>query len=148
MLYGIYGTYIVLLELQENKNSKIGVTMSTDYRVLVCGGRDFDDAEKLVDKLDTIKKESTPDGKKFVLIHGDARGADYLANSWAEFHKLKIKKFPANWKKFGKAAGHIRNAQMLEEGSPDLVVAFPGGRGTENMIQQAKKYGVPVIKIA
>lgn len=133
---------------EKNINNKIGDTMPTDYRVLVCGGRDFNDADKLIDKLDLIKEEYVPEGSKFVLIHGDARGADYLANSWAEFHKFKIKKFPANWKKFGKAAGHIRNAQMLEEGSPDLVVAFPGGRGTLNMIQQAEKYGVPVLKIA
>ena len=122
--------------------------MPTDYRVLVCGGRDFNDAEKLVEKLDLLREEHEAKGNRVVVIHGDAKGADYLANSWAEFHKLKIKKFPANWKKFGKAAGHIRNAQMLEESSPDVVVAFPGGRGTQNMIQQAEKYGVPVIKIS
>lgn len=121
--------------------------MSVEYRVLVCGGRDYDDAEKLVAELDLIREQQVPAGSRFVLIHGDQSGVDRLAKSWAEFYKLKIIPFPAAWKKFGKAAGPIRNTQMLEEGNPDLVVAFPGGRGTKNMIQQAKKYGVPIIEI-
>ena len=49
-----------------------------------------------------------------------------------------VEEFKADWDKFGRAAGPIRNAQMLREGKPDLVVAFPGGRGTANMVAQAK----------
>lgn len=121
--------------------------MNKEYRVLVCGGRDYDDAETLVDRLDELVETKFPKDKRLVLIHGDARGADRLAESWAEYHKLKIIKFPANWKKHKKAAGSIRNLQMLEEGNPDIVVAFPGGYGTANMIQQAQKYGIEVIKV-
>jgi hypothetical protein len=118
--------------------------MSEDYRVLVCGGRDYSDANTLVTVLDELKQETEINGKRLIIIHGAAKGADKLAESWAEFNKLPIKPFHANWKKHGRAAGSIRNTQMLEEGRPDLVLAFPGGPGTRNMVQQAIKYGVPV----
>ena len=52
--------------------------------------------------------------------------------------------YPANWKKHGRAAGPIRNKQMLEEAKPDLVIAFPGGAGTANMVKQAREAGVKV----
>jgi hypothetical protein len=121
--------------------------MTEDFRVLVCGGRDYDDAQLLVEVLDELLQQATAQNKRIILIHGAARGADSLAESWAEYHKLQIKRFPANWKKHGRAAGAIRNTIMLEEGQPQLVVAFPGGAGTRNMIQQAQKYGVPVKRI-
>jgi hypothetical protein len=56
--------------------------------------------------------------------------------------------FPADWEKYGKAAGPIRNQQILVEGKPDLVVAFQGGRGTANMVSRAQQAGVPVVEIA
>jgi len=52
--------------------------------------------------------------------------------------------FPADWSRHGKSAGPIRNRQMLIEGRPDIVVAFPGGKGTANMIKQAVEAGVKV----
>lgn len=54
--------------------------------------------------------------------------------------------FPANWKKFGKAAGPLRNVKMIEEGKPDVVIAFPGGHGTANMVALAEASGIPVIR--
>ena len=121
--------------------------MNKEYRILVCGGRDYDDAQRLVKELDTIVDQYVPKDVRTVLIHGGARGADALAHSWAEYHNLKIMRFPAHWKRYGRAAGAIRNAQMLEEGRPDLVVAFPGGPGTANMLQQAQKFDVNYIII-
>ena len=114
----------------------------SNYRVLVCGGRDFDD----FDLLNTVLKGILNDqwGHKITIIHGGARGADRMAGSWAEYHNLDVEVYPADWNRYGKAAGHIRNAQMLEEGDPDLVVAFEGGRGTANMVAQARKAGVAV----
>lgn len=78
------------------------------------------------------------------LMQGGADGADYLANEWAKT-KAGIKRWvcKADWKKHGRSAGPIRNARMLEW-KPDLVVAFPGGRGTKNMVTQAQAAGVPV----
>ena len=83
-----------------------------------------------------------------MIIHGDANGADRLASQWAVDNGLKVEPYPADWAKQGRAAGPIRNKRMLEEGKPDLVVAFPGGRGTANMTKQAGEAGVPVMVIA
>jgi hypothetical protein len=79
-----------------------------------------------------------------LVIHGGARGVDSMAGAAAAQLKIPIRVFPADWKKNGKAAGPIRNQQMLDEGKPDLVLAFWDGksRGTEHMIGLAKKAGI------
>jgi len=109
-------------------------------RVLVCGGRDFSDREKLHLELDTLHR-LTPIS---CVIHGAARGADSLAAEWAAERHISIEEFAADWAKQGRAAGPIRNATMLSIGRPELVVAFPGGKGTANMVQQARKAGLRV----
>lgn len=111
-------------------------------RVLVCGGRHFNDALTLGSWLGGVHKNNGP---ITLLIEGGACGADYMARKFAEWHGIPTKTFPADWDKHGKAAGHIRNRQMLVEGKPDLVVAFEGGRGTANMVEQAKAAGVKVL---
>lgn len=113
-------------------------------RILVCGGRDFDDWIFLRDKLDELVPYMT---EKIVVITGMAHGADKLGERWAMENWLAVDRYPADWKTHGKAAGHIRNKQMLDEGKPDLVVAFPGGRGTANMVRIAKEAGVKVIEV-
>ena len=112
-------------------------------RVLVCGGRNYDDVRTFVSTLDSIHN----DRKITQIIHGGARGADSLADTWGELTGVPVKCFPANWKSLGRVAGPIRNSLMLEEGKPDLVVAFPGGFGTANMVRQARKAGIHVIKV-
>lgn len=107
--------------------------------VLVCGGRDYDNMGKVSEVLD----EEAPD----MIIHGAARGADHLAQHYANYHSLPFMQYPAEWTKHGSAAGPIRNAKMLKYGKPDLVVAFPGGRGTRNMVNLARKAGVPVREV-
>lgn len=110
-------------------------------RVLVCGGRKFFDAELVNHTLDSLNISH--------LIEGGAKGADKLAYTWA-YYNLPAKdrsQYPAKWKEFGKGAGYIRNEQMLKEGKPDLVVAFPGNKGTEDMISKARKAGVKVMEI-
>lgn len=109
-------------------------------RVLVCGGRDYKDYATVCRILEDLHK-NTP---ITLLIHGSATGADQLASRWAAVYGVPRKPFPANWLKHGKAAGPIRNRQMLEEGKPDLVMAFPGGRGTADMVRQATAAGVKV----
>jgi len=71
-----------------------------------------------------------------------------MANAWAVDHNLAIRSFPADWEKDGLAAGPMRNQRMLDEGKPDLVIAFPGGRGTADMVQRAKAAHVRVIEIS
>ncbi len=112
--------------------------------VLVCGGRDYADARALNEALDAIHREKHITG----LIHGAARGADSLASAWARSRGIPAIAFPADWKKDGKAAGFIRNATMLRDGRPELVVAFPGGKGTAHMVKLAKAAGVSVLEIA
>ena len=68
-------------------------------------------------------------------------------NKWAKDNNMKLKVYPADWELHGKSAGPIRNQQMLIEGKPDLVLAFPGGKGTAHMVSIAKKKGVKVIEV-
>lgn len=113
-------------------------------KLLVCGGRDYRDTATLNRVLDELKEE-------FIInqvIEGDARGADRLAGQWAERHHLPHRKFPANWQRYGKRAGYLRNKEMLQVGRPDLVIAFPGGPGTANMVALAQAAGVPVRLIS
>lgn len=109
-------------------------------KVIVCGGRDFDDVEFLVQKLHHIH-ELNPITH---VITGAAKGADDLGNLWADEMGIDKTSIPANWNKYGKKAGMIRNKEMLDEG-PDLVIAFPSnGTGTQNTINTANKMGIPV----
>ena len=105
-------------------------------RVLVCGGRDYWDKA-------TIRKELA-EVKPTVVLHGAASGADRLAGEVATEMKVPVEEYPARWNDYGRAAGIIRNQMMLTHGKPDLVLAFPGGRGTADMVQRAQKAGVPV----
>lgn len=90
--------------------------------------------------------ENCSDGD--VVIHGAARGVDTQAMIAAQtLPGVKHLPFAAEWHKHGRAAGPIRNRRMLDEGKPDLVVSFPGGRGTANMVTQAIDAGIPVARI-
>lgn len=75
------------------------------------------------------------------------RGVDEAAIDWAVVNWCVFQEFPPDWDKYGNAAGPIRNQQMLDEGKPDLVVAFPGGRGTADMVNKARKAGIEVIEV-
>jgi predicted polyphosphate/ATP-dependent NAD kinase len=109
-------------------------------RILVCGGREYSDAETVNRVLDEVSE-----GKQAVIIEGGATGADYLAAKWAQSRRMRLEVFAADWAEYGKAAGPIRNQKMLDMGKPDVVVAFPGGRGTADMVRRACQAGVPVI---
>jgi len=112
-------------------------------RVLVCGGRDYFDRDKVYEILSEIYTECIID----VIISGHAKGADSLGEEYAKYFNIPVEIYPANWKRYGKSAGYKRNQQMLDEGKPDLVVAFPGGTGTDMMCYIAERGGVNVIKI-
>jgi len=114
-------------------------------KVLVCGGRYYDDATTLFRVMDRIHAE-TP---ITMVIHGDAPGADTLAGAWTidQPAHINLRIFPADWSLYGRRAGPIRNKQMLAEGKPDLVVAFPGGAGTTSMVRLARNAGVRVMEI-
>ena len=106
-----------------------------NHIVLVCGGRTYADRAVLFKMLDKEHAEKPID----LLVTGGAPGADALAEAWARFRNIPVRVFPAEWGKHGNAAGPIRNQQMLDEALPNHVVAFPGGRGTADMLARARK---------
>lgn len=112
-------------------------------RVLVCGGRNFEDNKLLKRTLNAINRLSPIN----LIIQGKARGADTMAKNWAKANKIKVRGFKANWDKYGKAAGPIRNKKMIDKGKPDMVVAFPGGIGTHNMVKKAEKAGIFIFRM-
>lgn len=112
-------------------------------RLLICGGRDYRDSVTLYKILDNFHHQNFID----VIIEGDAPGADRMAGYWAKKNKIDLLLFPAEWEKYGKRAGYLRNQRMLDEGKPDLVMAFPGGTGTAMMTKLATEAGIEVIKV-
>ena len=109
-------------------------------KVIVCGGRNWTDTKATYAFLDRINKRWPID----VIIEGDARGADRMAGYWARKNKIENRKYPADWGTHGRAAGPIRNQEMLDKEQPGLVVAFPGGRGTADMVNRAHQAGIRV----
>lgn len=122
-------------------------------KILVCGGRDFQDREKIHE----ILKEYLYLKPDLTIIQGGQVttdwktgrkwGADYLAKKWAEANDVSVLEFKANWNKYGKPAGMIRNQQMLDEGNPDIVIAFKGGNGTADMVKRSKAQDKEVREI-
>jgi YspA, cpYpsA-related SLOG family len=104
-------------------------------KVLVCGGRNYGDAVTVARVLDELREGV---GGISHVIHGGATGADALAHEWALAHGVQTVECEALWDFHGDAAGPIRNRRMLEL-EPDLVVAFPGKKGTANLVELARK---------
>ena len=109
-------------------------------RAIVCGGRNFTDKDLVFQSLDGFPDLET-------VIHGGARGADSLAGLYARARGIEEEVYKPEWHIYNRAAGPIRNQRMLDEGNPDMVIAFPGGRGTDNMMSIARRAKVLVVKI-
>lgn len=116
----------------------------TPERVLVCGGRDFGRTTREKIAFDAQMILLDWDMGVRTIIHGGARGADTLAAGFAKASGKAVVEFKADWAAHGRAAGPIRNQRMLDEGRPDHVIAFPGGRGTADMVARARAAGIPV----
>lgn len=110
-------------------------------RIIVCGGRDFNNLAQLEHVLAIVHARRGI----ACIIEGGARGADKMAREWAAKCKIPVETFEANWNEQGRRAGPIRNGLMLERGKPDAVIAFPGGAGTRDMVAQARAAGIPVM---
>lgn len=113
-------------------------------RILVCGDRNWTKKRVIYNVLKFMQIVTNLE----CIIEGEARGADKLSRICAEQLGIKVIKFPANWKKYGKAAGSIRNMQMLKEGKPNIVLAFHNNieqsKGTKHMVSIARKNGIRV----
>jgi len=130
-------------------------------KILVCGSRTFDDygGDSPIDIIDSVlhgilENHLYYTSPSITVIEGGARGADRYAQEWAEAYedRVTLETYPADWAKHGKAAGFIRNQQMLDEGKPDIVVAFVDkpltqSRGTADMVLRAERAGLPVYII-
>lgn len=113
-------------------------------RVIVTGGRDYAEKDVVELALDCLRRRCGP----LTIIQGGSTGADALARAWAyQQEDVCLVNVPADWQKHKKAAGPIRNNLMLDQCNPQLVVAFPGGKGTDHMVRTARKAGVPTITI-
>lgn len=115
----------------------------TDRTWLVCGGRDFSDESLFESAMGDLMLRFGCPAK---IVHGAAKGADTMAGDLAKRLSVEEIACPADWQKHGRAAGPIRNREMLSH-KPDLVIAFPGGRGTAKMIKQARDAGIDVAEI-
>lgn len=109
-------------------------------RLAVCGGRNYQNHEHVRRVLDEIVNHADV----AVLITGGARGADFLAEQWAFANAIHVKAYQAEWTIHGRAAGPLRNQRIVDDGKPDFLVAFPGGRGTADMVRRAKAARIPV----
>mgnify|MGYP001576939932 FL=1 len=111
-------------------------------RVLIAGDRNWQDRPTIAKFVARLPQGTT-------IIEGEARGADSIARDCALDVGLSVERYPANWNKYGRAAGYIRNQQMLDEGRPDLVAFFhqnlSESRGTKNMVRIAIKANIPVM---
>lgn len=108
--------------------------MRKSFKILVTGGRDFNDHDLLDLALSALKDIL---GANVTLAHGAARGLDLMAAKWARDNDWQVLSYPAQWKLYRNAAGPIRNQKMLDEFDPDLVLSFPGGSGTLDMSKRA-----------
>ena len=119
-------------------------------RLLVCGGRNYDDQAHVDRVLDAVWAECRG---ALTIIHGQASGADACANAWALAKRaagaaVGTDTYGAEWGRYGPAAGPRRNQRMIDEGRPDRAVAFPGGRGTADMVRRLRAYRIPVEEVA
>jgi len=106
-------------------------------KILICGDRNWTSEISIRKKIE----EYNPS----LIIHGCARGADRISGKIGKEMGIEVLEFPADWEKYGKAAGPLRNEKMLKEGNPDMVIAFHKNislsKGTKDMVRRAKQSG-------
>lgn len=112
-------------------------------RILITGSRNFDNFKLMKYILNFFKEE-----KEVTLIHGNCRGADKIAGYIGKSLGFNIEAHPADWNRYGKKAGPIRNTEMVDSGA-DLVLAFPIGNsyGTKDCIRKAEQRGIPIVEV-
>lgn len=108
--------------------------------VLVTGGRDYQRHRTVFGVLDNHHKIMPIR----LLVQGGATGADEFARDWAKSREVRWATELPDWKRYGRGAGTVRNQVMLDKHHPHLVVAFPGNRGTLDMMRRAYKCGYKV----
>jgi hypothetical protein len=113
-------------------------------RVLVCGGRYYDNADAVHHELIGFHWRIPIT----VMIHGGVSGAGAIAEAWARRNRVAVVRYPPNWECLGKRAEKLRNDFMLADSRPDFVIAFPGGRNTADLVAKASAAGLQVLHAA
>lgn len=119
-------------------------------KILICGSRDWTDPHAIYVVLAGAKALADTLEEPLVLVHGAAKGADSLAADMAERLRITALPFPALWDKHGKAAGPIRNQQMLDENEIAVTYAFRlsgKSNGTDDMVRRSRGAGIPTYVI-
>ncbi|TES86921.1 DUF2493 domain-containing protein [Candidatus Aerophobetes bacterium] len=134
------------LDIRPWTKANAGKVTPGNIRVLICGSRNWTDEETIEDYIKTLPPQS-------VIIHGNCKGADKIAQRLALKHGHSEIPFKAKWGKNGRKAGPIRNREMLDKGDPDFVVAFnddiQSSKGTKDMIRLTLSRGIPYeVKIS
>lgn len=112
------------------------------FKIIIAGGRSFDDFDLLQKKLDLYFSKLDP--SRLEIVSGGAKGADSLGESYAKLNSIKLKRFPADWDKYGKGAGFRRNSEMANYAN-GLVAFWDGSsKGTLHMINLAKSKGLKI----
>lgn len=114
--------------------------MDNNFNVIICGSREFTDYNLLKEKCDLFLSNRIEKGENIVIISGGARGADSLAERYAKEKGFELKVVPAQWDKYGKRAGYLRNNRMAEIGN--ACIAFLDStecRGTKMMVNIARE---------
>jgi hypothetical protein len=111
-------------------------------KTIIAGSRNFEDLLKMTEELNDIDFEITE------VISGDARGADRTGEAWAKINNIPIKKMPADWDRYGRSAGYIRNEDMAK--CAEVLIAFWDGesRGTKHMIDIAERLCLKVMIVS
>lgn len=109
-------------------------------KVIIAGTRDFNNYELLKQKMDKILANRVKNNEEIIIISGTARGADKLGERYAREKGYKIERYPANWDKYGKRAGYIRNEQMAKVADACVCFWDEQSKGTKHMIDLAKQY--------
>lgn len=138
---------VVIAPLLPTAAEQRAARLATGCVIIVCGGRDYQDRDRVFAALDLAH------GRRPItlLVHGacmDERagvllGADRWADEWAKERGVAIERHPANWGMWGKAAGPMRNKQVMEMGGHG-VIAFPGDAETINAIRLARHFRIPI----
>lgn len=110
---------------------------------MVCGSRSIEDPLYIKKEIETLIADSNWDIKDITVIQGEAKGVDSIAKLWAEFRKLPINSYPADWKKYGKRAGFLRNEEMVKACDFCLIIWDGSSNGTKNDIDLCKKHNKP-----
>ena len=121
------------------------------YRIVVCGGRRFNDYEELKSTITNFLRQRKIVLENVEIVSGHCQGADMLGERYAKEYGIKFTIFPADWERYKRKAGPIRNKQMIDhimQAENKAVIAFisENSKGTKQTVLLAKRVGIPVVE--